>query len=92
MGKFLKYISCNGGLFTAGFLILFAISAFYHQRHLKFPKPGSRTTHWEQRLTISEFPDKLEYKLAVRDSMGLFGHAPWWEDYRDSLGIHDGGN
>ncbi len=73
-----------GGLFTAGFLILFAISAFDHQHHLKFPKPGSKTVHWEQRLTIPEIPDKL----AVRDSMGIFGHAPWWEDYTDSLGVH----
>jgi len=86
--NFLSKFHVYGGLLTAGFLILFAISAFYHQHHLKFPKPGSKVTQWEQHLNIPDIPDKLEFKLAVRDSMGIFGHAPWWEDYIDSLGVH----
>jgi hypothetical protein len=86
--NFLNKFHVYGGLFTAGFLISFSYSAFYHQHHLKYPKPGDKITHWEQQLTIPDIPDKLAFKLAVRDSMGLFGHAPWWEDYNDSLGIH----
>lgn len=85
---FLSRFHVYGGLLTAGFLIAFSYSAFYHQHHLKFPKPGTKTKQWEQQLSIPDIPDKLEYKLAVRDSMGLFGHAPWWKDYNDSLGIH----
>lgn len=85
---FINNFHVYGGLFTATFLIFFGISAFYHQHHLKFPKEGSKTTHWEKTLTIPEISDQKEFKLAVRDSMGLFGHAPWWKDYRDSLGIH----
>lgn len=86
--RFLNKFHVYGGLFTAGFLIAFAFSAFYHQHHLKYPKEGSKTVQWEQQLTLPDIPDNLEYKLAVRDSLGLFGHAPWWEDYTDSLGIH----
>ncbi len=85
---FLSKWHVYGGLLTVGFLIAFSYSAFYHQHHPKFPKEGTRKTNWEQRLTIPEIEDPLEYKLAVRDSMGLFGHAPWWEDYHDSLGVH----
>jgi hypothetical protein len=92
--RFLGRFHVYGGLLTAGFLIAFSYSAFYHQHHLKFPKPGSKTVQWEQQLTIADIPDNpdkldaLDYKLAVRDSLGLFGHAPWWKDYRDSLEIH----
>ncbi len=86
--NFLSKFHVYGGLLTAGFLIAYSYSAFYHQHHLKFPKPGSKTHEWEQQLIIPEIPDKLDYKLAVRDSLGLFGYAPWWEDYKDSLGIH----
>jgi hypothetical protein len=86
--NFLSKFHVYGGLFTAGFLIAFSYSAFYHQHHFKFPKPGSKTIQWEQELNIPDIPDKLDYKLAVRDSIGLFGYAPWWKDYTDSLGIH----
>lgn len=86
--SFLSKFHVYGGLFTVGFLIIFSISAFYHQHHLKFPKPGNKTTYWEQSLTMPDIPDSREFKLAVRDSMGLFGYVPWWEDYHDSLGVH----
>ncbi len=84
LGKFHVY----GGLLTAGFLIAFSYSAFVHQHHPKFPKQGTKTVQWEQELNIPDISGKREYKMAVRDSLGLFGYTPWWEDYRDSLGIH----
>ena len=77
-----------GGLFTVGFLLVFSYSAFYHQHHPKSPKESEGRSHWEQRIAMPDIEDPHNYKLAVRDSMGLFGHAPWWEDYHDSLGIH----
>jgi hypothetical protein len=86
--SFLNKFHVYGGLFSVGFLIIFSISAFYHQHPPKLPKPGNKTTYWEESLTIPYIPDNHEFKLAVRDSLGLFGHAPWWEDYHDSLGIH----
>jgi len=86
--SFLNKWHVYGGLFTVGFLLSFSYSAFYHQHHLKFPKAGTRKTNWEQRISIPEIEDPLKYKLAIRDSLGLFGHAPWWEDYHDSLGVH----
>lgn len=85
---FLTRFHVYGGLLTAGFLIAFSYSAFYHQHHLKFPKQGSKTSQWEQELSIPDIPDAKDYKMAVRDSLGLFGYTPWWEDYRDSLDIH----
>ena len=86
--RFLNNFHVYGGLFSAGFLFAFAYSAFVHQHHPGFPRHGDKTVYWEQALTIPEIADNKEFKLAVRDSMGLFGHVPWWEDYRDSLGIH----
>ncbi len=81
-------IHIYGGLFSVGFLITFSYSAFVHQHHPKFPKPGEKTVLWEQSLHIPEIEDNHKFKLAVRDSLELFGHAPWWKDYHDSLGVH----
>lgn len=86
--NFLNKVHVYGGLFSVGFLIAFSISAFYHQHHPKFPKPGDKTTFWEQSILVPDIPDNLDFKFAVRDSLGLFGHAPWWQDYHDSTGIH----
>ncbi len=65
-----------GGLFSVGFLTVFSISAFYHQHHPKFPKPGEKTSDWEASLSMPEISDHHAFKLAVRDSLGLFGQAP----------------
>ena len=86
--RFLDRFHVYGGLFSVGFLIIFSISAFYHQHHPKFPKPGDKSIHWEASLTIPDTNTNHNFKLAVRDSLGLFGYVPWWQDYRDSLGVH----
>ena len=86
--NFLNRFHVYGGLFSVGFLIIFSISGFYFQHHPKFPKPGDKTTYWSASLTIPEITDNLDFKQTVRDSLGLFGHLPWWEDYHDSLGVH----
>ena len=86
--NFLNRFHVYGGLFSVGFLIIFSISAFYHQHHPKFPKPGDKTSHWETSFKIPEVTENIEFKRAVRDSLGLFGYVPWWEDYHDSLGVH----
>ena len=86
--NFLNKFHVYGGLFSVGFLIAFSISAFYHQHHPKFPKPGDKTAYWEQSIMVPDIPDNLDFKFAVRDSLGLFGHAPWWEDYHDNSGVH----
>jgi hypothetical protein len=85
---FLNRWHVYGGLFTIGFLLVFSYSAFYHQHHPKTRGDSHRRSTWEQKIAMPEIEDGHAYKLAVRDSMGLFGHAPWWEDYHDSLGIH----
>ena len=86
--NFLEKFHVYGGLFSVGFLFVFSISAFYHQHHPKFPRPGDKERYWEAVLNMPEITDSLEFKQAVRDSLRLFGHTPWWEDYHDSLGIH----
>jgi hypothetical protein len=86
--KFFNKFHVYGGLLTVGFLISFSYSAFVHQHHPKFIKAGEKETHWSQTLEMPPIEDNHEFKLAVRDSLELFGHAPWWEDYRDSLDIH----
>ena len=84
----LERIHVYGGLFSVGFLITFGFSAFVHQHHPGFIKPGSHTVYWEDSFHVPSIADNLEFKHAVRDSLGLFGHTPWWEDYRDSMGVH----
>jgi hypothetical protein len=86
--SFLNKFHVYGGLFSVGFLITFGISAFYHQHHPKFPKPGDKTTYWEASFTTPQITENIDFKKAIRDSLGLFGHTPWWEDYHDSLGVH----
>ena len=84
--KFLNKFHIYGGLLTTGFLITFGFSALQHQHHFKLPKPDN-VKHWEKKFFPPEPDDHHAFKLAVRDSLGLFGHAPWWEDYTDSLGV-----
>jgi len=77
-----------GGLSSVGILIIFSFSAYVHQHHPKFAEPKARgDSHWEQEIRMPGIEDHHAYKLAVRDSLGLFGHTPWWEDYTDSLGV-----
>lgn len=78
--KFFNKFHVYGGLLTVGFLISFSYSAFVHQHHPKFIKAGEKETHWSQTLEMPPIEDNHEFKLAVRDSLELFGHAPWWED------------
>lgn len=84
--KFLNKFHIYGGLLTAGFLLTFGFSAIQHQHHFKLPQP-KRVKHWKKEFKVPQVEDHLEFKLAVRDSLGLYGHAPWWEDYTDSLGV-----
>ena len=84
--RFLNTFHIYGGLLTTGFLITFSFSAIQHQHHFILPK-SERVKHWSKEFNIPQVKDHLEFKLAVRDSLALFGHAPWWEDYTDSLGV-----
>lgn len=75
-----------GGLFIAVYLIMMGISSIYFQHHISYSENDSEVT-WEQRINLP-IENNQEFKLAVRDSLGLFGHTPWWEDYKDDAGIH----
>ena len=85
--KFLNKFHIYGGLLITGFLIAFGFSALQHQHHFKLPK-SDRVKHWEKNFSPPAVEDHHAFKFAVRDSLGLFGHAPWWEDYTDSLGVN----
>ncbi len=76
-----------GGLFIAGYLIMMGISSVYFQHHIGYPENDSEVT-WEQKINLPAFDDVQVFKQAVIDSLGLFGHTPWWEDYKDDAGIH----
>jgi hypothetical protein len=87
--SFLSNFHVYGGLFSVGILIAFSYSAFVHQHHPKFAEPRIKNSiNWEAQIKVPEIEDSVKYKEAVRDSLGLFGHAPSWQDYKDSLGIH----
>jgi hypothetical protein len=76
-----------GGLFIAGYLIMMGISSIYFQHHISYSENDSAVT-WEQKINLPAIDDAQKYKQAVRDSLGLFGHTPWWEDFKDDAGIH----
>lgn len=80
-------IHVYGGLFISGYLIIVGLSSLQYQHHFNLPENGSEK-HWEQKIDMPEIGNKLAYKLAIRDSLGLFGHAPWWQDYKDKKGVH----
>lgn len=86
--RVLPKIHVYGGLLASGFLLLMAFSAFVHQHHPKFMEYEGKQSSREQEIEMPEIAEKWTYKAAVRDSLGLFGYTPWWEDYRDSLGVH----
>jgi hypothetical protein len=85
--RFLPKLHVYGGLLCTGFLIMVGFSGYVHQHHPKFVQHEGRKASWEQRIQTPGIEDRLLYKLAIRDSLGLFGHAPWWEDYKDSTGV-----
>ncbi len=76
-----------GGLFIAGYLIILGISSLHYQHHFNLSENESKKL-WQQDIRMPVIEDNLAYKLAVRDSLGLFGYTPWWEDYKDDNGIH----
>ena len=84
---FLDKVHAYGGLFIAVYLILLGISSLQMQHHFYEAKGGAKKL-WQQEINMPEIENNQDYKLAVRDSLGLFGHAPWWEDYKDDNGVH----
>jgi len=85
--NFLDKFHVYGGLFIAGYLIILGLSSLQYQHHFNLPQNDSKK-YWEQRINMPKIEDNLKFKLAVRDSLGLFGNAPWWQDYKDDQGIH----
>jgi len=84
--NFLDKFHVYGGLFIAGYLIILGISSIQYQHHFKLPTNDSKK-HWEQTIKLSKTNDDSDFKKAVRDSLGLFGYFPWWQDYKDDKGI-----
>ena len=84
---FLDKFHVYGGLFIAGYLIILGLSSLQYQHHFNLPKNGAKK-NWEQRIHMPAIKDKTEFKTAVMDSLGLFGHTPWWQDYKDDNGVH----
>jgi hypothetical protein len=84
---FLDKFHVYGGLFISVYLIILGISSLHMQHHFQLPE-GSSVKSWEKEINMPEILDNQAYKLAVRDSLGLFGGTPWWEDYRDDNGVH----
>ena len=86
--RFLPKLHVYSGLLASGFLLMVSFSAFVQHHHPKWIHHKGKVKEWEQRIDMPQIDDGQAYKLAVRDSLHLFGHPPRREDYRDSLGIH----
>lgn len=83
----LDKIHVYGGLFIVAYLIMLGLSSLQYQHHFDIPEREPYKT-WTQNIDMPELEGKQEYKLAVRDSLDLFGYTPWWKDYRDDAGVH----
>lgn len=83
----LDKVHVYGGLFIALYLIIIGLSSLQFQHHFNLPEGNTGKTWWQQ-INMPVIEDNREYKLAVRDSLGLFGYTPWWQDYTDKKGIH----
>lgn len=85
--NFLDKFHVYGGLFISFYLVILGLSSLQYQHHFKLPENDSKK-FWEQKIDMPGIEDNQAYKLAIRDSLGLFGHAPWWEDYKDNNSVH----
>ena len=86
--NFLDKLHVYSGLFLAGYLLILGISALNDQHHFLKPPEGGNEKLWSQEINMPAIEDNLEYKNAVKDSLGLFGNCPWWQDYKDDNGVH----
>ena len=84
---FIDKLHVYGGLLISGYLVLLGLSSLQYQHHFPLPENNSEKL-WQQRFNMPQIENNQAYKLAVRDSLGLFGHTPWWQDYRDVNGVH----
>ncbi len=85
--NFLDKFHVYGGLFIAGYLVILGISSLHYQHHFNLPENDSKKL-WQKNINMPPIEDNQTFKLAVMDSLGLFGHTPWWQDYRDDEGVH----
>ncbi len=86
--KFLKKLHVYGGLFLSFYVVTLGISSLQFQHHFFEFQPGKKAVSWDQHVQIPGIEESHQLKSAIRDSLGLNGYLPWWEEYTDSLGIY----
>lgn len=84
----LDKIHVYGGLFITVYLLILGISSLNMQHHFINLREGKSKKLWEQKINMPVIENQQNYKQAVKDSLGLYGGTPWWEDYKDDNGIH----
>jgi hypothetical protein len=67
------------GLACFPYFIIFGISSLNINHDFAFMKPSETTIRWQKRLAVPDLKDNQQLADNMRDSLGLMGWAPYWE-------------
>ena len=79
------------GLFCLPYLLIFSLSSLNFNHHFLPEKLSEeQSASWQVKVNLPETYDNAALANMVKDSLGLFGWAPWWEYRRDSVSFRFG--
>lgn len=80
---FLK-LHLYAGLLCFPYFIVFGISSLHINHEFSFMQPDPATRQWQRDVPIRQVADNQLLAETIRDSLGLMGWAPWWEQNRQT--------
>ena len=78
MRSLLLQIHLYAGLLCSSYFVLYGVSSLNYNHHFGAAVEADRRT-WERQLDLPPIETDRQRALAVRDSLGLPGWAPWWK-------------
>ncbi len=83
MKNLLLKIHLYCGLFFSPLLLIFGLSSLHINHHFQlFEENQGWSEETEIKLHLKDTSDNQFLAEAIRDSLGLMGWCPWWEQYR----------
>lgn len=84
MRKLFLKLHLYAGLLCFPYFIIFGISSLHINHAFPFMKPAESMRQWQRDVPIRELDDNQQLAETIRDSLGLMGWAPWWEQNRQA--------